>query len=168
MAQFSRPLGAMAFRLVGPALLIILAAACGTGHRAATRPATTPSATARPAATQHVTAIPGPAIRPSAPAAAGGPVWTLVPSAKRKKFLAALTAIDRPLTADDAAALAHAVEICFKYYDGTPDEGLRAYARRAYSGGGTTTVSPAAAREIVTATKKWVCPAGGLHRRWQS
>jgi hypothetical protein len=59
------------------------------------------------------------------------------------------------------------VDICFKSYDGASGETLRAYARTAYSSG-TATISSAAARKIVTATKQWICPTGALYRRWES
>ena len=145
MALFSGSLGAKALRLVIPALVVMPAVACSSEQRPATvRPATGPS---------HVTPT--------------QPTWMLVPSAERKKFLAALKAIDRPLAADGDEALTHAVDICFKSYDGTSGEALQTYARTAYSGG-TVTISSAIARKIVTVTKKWICPSDALYRRWES
>jgi hypothetical protein len=150
VAPFSGPLDAKALRFVGPALTIMLAVGCGSAQR---------PTTVRPASR--------PADRPSVGTPAQRPTWTVVPRAKREKFLAALKAIDRPLAADEDAALTHAVDICFRFYDRASDEALRTYTRMEY-GSGTASISPAAARKIVTATKKWICPAGGLYRRWES
>jgi hypothetical protein len=147
LASVSGPLGARTLRLVSPALLVMLAmlaVGCGGARTATVHPTTRPSL---------VTPTPR-------------PKWAHVPTVKQKKFLAALKAIDHPLAAHGEEALAHAVDICFKVYDETPEEDLQAYASTAY-GSGTVTVSPATARKIVAATKKWICPNETLHRRWE-
>jgi hypothetical protein len=147
VAPFSRPPGAAALRLVGPALIITLAVGCGGGAQrpATVRPATPPSV---------VTSI-------------QSPTWMLVPQVKREKFLAALSAIDRTLAANGDAALTQAVNICFKSYEEPSEETLRAYARAAYRGDAAT-INATAVRKIVAATMKWICPTAALHSRWES
>jgi hypothetical protein len=148
LVSFSGPLGARTLRLVCLALVVMpamLAVGCGG---------------ARPEPVD-LTA------RPSLVTPTPRPTWTLIPIVNRKRFLAALKAIDHPLAAHSEDALAHAVDICFMVYDRKPENALQSYARTAYASG-TVTVSAVAARKIVTATKKWICSTGNLHRRWES
>lgn len=146
----SRGAAALVLRLAGPALVVVLAVGCGGERPPAVRPSTSsPSVVATPIASAASSAAP------------------LISPAERKKFLAALKAIDRDLTADREVALRRAVEVCYQVYDGKADDAVRAYARHAYSTG-TLEVSAAQADTIVAKIKRWICSDGGVRRRWES
>jgi hypothetical protein len=131
----------------------MLAVGCGGERHAPVQPAAHPS-------------VVQPAARPSVVQPVASPP-VVVPRLKQKRFLADLKAIDRALTADRETALSRALEICYRVYDGNPDDAVRAYARTAYSSG-TVKVSSANAREIVAKVKKWICSDAAVHRRWES
>lgn len=87
--------------------------------------------------------------------------WERVPAKNREAFLTYMGRIDEGLAGSEAQrkrSLRRAVYTCMDIGKGTSGEKLAKLVSYRYTGG-QATVSVAEARRVISATRKWICPA---------